>query len=288
MKKNILVTGGAGFIGTNLIEALLKNPNNNIHCLDNYFSGSKNNHLQGVKYFEGNTKNADKILSKFKYDLVFHFGEYSRIVKSFDDINIVKESIFDGTIKIIDLCKKWNAKLIYSASSSKFGNSGKDENLSPYAWMKAKMVEYIKNYSSWYGLNYEICYFYNVYGPRQIMTGPYATVIGIFERQFLSNQKCTVVRPGSQMRDFTDVRDIVDGLLMVCERNDKHEWHLRSGKNIAIIDVAQSFGEWEYVDERNGERFTSEEFETDTEEKLGWIPKRKLEDWINKIKTKKN
>jgi UDP-glucose 4-epimerase len=284
--KNVLVTGGAGFVGTNLIKSLLLNdPTLQITSIDNYFTGKISNHIQGVEYLDGNTWEASTLLGNRKFDTVFHFGEYSRIVKSFEDIKFVSKSILSGTPIILQLCKEWNAKLIYSASSSKFGNGGKDENLSPYSWMKSKMVELIKNYGDWYGLRYEICYFFNVYGPNQITTGDYATVIGIFERQYNDGKKCSVVYPGTQTRDFTHINDIVSGLIKAASQNLNKEWHLRSGINVSIIEVAEMFGEWEFVPERRGERFTSEEFPSDTEEKLNWKPQYNLKDWINSRKT---
>lgn len=290
--KNILVTGGAGFIGSNLIKHLVKKyPSVNITALDNYFTGKKENHIEGVTYIKGNTWNADIIFQDLKeeeyFDTVFHFGEYSRIVQSFNDVDFVHKSILSGTPTILQLCRKWAAKLIYSASSSKFGNDGKDENLSPYSWMKSKMVELIKNYGEWFNLKYEICYFFNVYGPGQIMKGDYATVVGIFERQWKNGEKCTVVTPGTQSRDFTHVEDIVSGLSVAALRDDNYEWHLRSGINVSIIDLAEMYGDWEIIPERRGERFTSEEFPSDTEEKLGWKPKWKVDDWVKLVKNTK-
>lgn len=282
----VLVTGGAGFIGSNLIKQLkTNNPSWEITSLDNYFTGTEKNHQIGVEYYRGHTWEADSIFEGRKFDIVYHFGEYSRIVQSFRDIDFVHRSILSGTPVILELCRKWGAKLIYSASSSKFGNDGKDENLSPYSWMKAKMVELIKNYGDWYGLQYEICYFFNVYGPGQITEGDYATVIGIFERQWREGKKCTVVSPGTQTRDFTHINDIVGGLIKASYRKDNNEWHLRSGINVSIIEVAEMFGEWEFVPERRGERFTSEEFYSDTELKLNWKPQYNLQDWINSRKT---
>ena len=283
--KNVLVTGGAGFVGSNLIKELkAKHEGINITSLDNYFTGKPENHVPDVEYYKGNTWEADSIFEDRQFDTVFHFGEYSRIVQSFRDIDFVHRSILSGTPVILELCRKWNAKLIYSASSSKFGNEGKDENLSPYSWMKSKMVELIKNYGEWYDLQYEICYFFNVYGPGQITEGDYATVIGIFERQYKEGKKCTVVTPGTQTRDFTHIGDIVSGLIKASQRMDNKEWHLRSGVNVSIIDVAEMFGEWELIPERRGERFTSEEFPSDTELKLNWKPEYNLQEWINSRK----
>ena len=187
--------------------------------------------------------------------------------------------------KILDYCRKYGSKLIYSASSSKFGNNGRDENLSPYAWSKSKMVELIKNYNRWYNLQYEICYFFNVYGPNQITEGDYATVIGIFERQHKNNEPLSVVEPGIQSRDFTHVYDVVEGVIKTVDMNMNREWMLRSGVSYKIIDVAKMFTDnIIMLPERRGERFMSEEFYNDTEEVLGWKPKHRLEDYIkNKL-----
>lgn len=286
--KKVLVTGGAGFVGSNLIKQLKINyPSVEITSLDNYFTGKEENHVSGVEYYHGNTWDAESIFENRSFDTVFHFGEYSRIVQSFDDIEYVQHTILSGTPIILNLCRKWGAKLIYSASSSKFGNDGKDENLAPYPWMKAKMVELIKNYGDWYGLQYQICYFFNVYGPGQITDGEYATVIGIFERQLRNGEKCTVVSPGTQSRDFTHVDDIVSGVIKAANLNStlNYEWHLRTGINTPIIDVAQQFGEWTFIPERRGERNNSENVKTDTEELLDWKPQHKLEDWIKQVKS---
>ncbi len=286
--KKILVTGGAGFVGTNLIEELIKDKNNNVTSLDCYFTGKKENHVKGVNYVEGFTWEIDKIFESNDFDIIYHFGEYSRIVHSFDDINFVSESILRGTPKVFEFAKKCNAKIIYSASSSKFGNNGKDENLSPYSWMKSKMVELLKNYNAWFGLQYEISYFFNVYGPKQIYEGNYATVVAIFERQFKNNEKLTVVKPGTQSRDFTHVSDIVSGLIAIENKNLNNEWHLRSGKNVTIIELAEMFGDWTLIEERRGERFTSEVFYSDTEELLEWKPLIGIEKWIQTIKKDKS
>jgi len=293
--KNVLITGGAGFIGSNLIKELLKkNQDIRIWSLDNYYTGDYNNHINDsrVMYWNGNTWDIEDIYNdivsngfEIVFDTVFHFGEYSRIVKSFDDVGYVTKSNLYGTTKVLEMCKKWGAKLIYSASSSKFGNGGKDENLSPYSWVKSKMVELIKNYNIWYNLQYEICYFFNVYGPNQITKGDYSTVIGIFERQYKNNEPLSVVEPGTQSRDFTHVHDVVEGVIKTVKMNMNREWMLRSGVNHKIIDVAKMFTDnIIMLPERRGERFTSEEFYNDTEEVLGWKPKHKLEEYIkNKL-----
>ena len=284
---NVLVTGGAGFIGSNLIKSIVKKyPNYKVISVDNYFTGKEENHIDSpnVTYIDISVNEYIDSGEGIIPDVVYHFGEYSRIVKSFDDIDYLIETNLYSTSKLIEKCKQWGSKLIYSASSSKFGNNGEDENLSPYSWVKAKMVELIKNYGKWYDLNYEIVYFYNVYGSGQITDGDYATVIGIFERQFSNGEKLTVVEPGSQQRDFTHIEDIVDGLILISEVTKNHEWHLRSGVNHTIIQIAEMFGDWEFIPERRGERVKSDEFKTDTEDILNWKPNHMIEDYANFVK----
>jgi|TARA_B110000908_G_C10211517_1_gene430508 UDP-glucose 4-epimerase len=284
--ENILVTGGAGFIGTNLIKRLrLEYPDAKIVSLDCYLTGTSANHLTGVEYIYGDTMNSHNILAGRTFDTVYHFGEYSRVVQSFEDIQMATDSIMGGTPRILELCREWNAKLIYSASSSKFGNDGKDENLAPYSWMKAKMVELIKNYGDWFGLEYQINYFFNVYGPVQITHGDYATVVGIFERQYLAGKPCTVVTPGDQSRDFTHVDDIIEGVIKSTQYKDPNmEWYLRSGVNRTIIEVAEMFGEFKFIPERKGERVKSTLITNDTNKLLGLNPKDRLPEWIDHVK----
>ena len=196
----------------------------------------------------------------------------------------VLKTNLNGTTKVLEMCRIWGSKIIYSASSSTFGNNGKDENLNPYSWTKAKIVELIKNYNLWYKLRYEICYFFNVYGPGQIMAGDYATVVGIFERQWKEDVPLTVVSPGTQSRDFTHVEDIVNGVILASESNLNREWHLRSGKTYTILELAAMFNcDWTIIPKRKGERFSAEQLKTDTEEVLKWKPNHKLVDYINKV-----
>jgi len=282
----ILVTGGAGFVGSNLINQLIvQYPESKISVLDNFFTGSLDNlsflDNENITLHVGSTEDIEYHFINESFDLVYHFGEYSRIVKSFEDVNYVMKTNLHGTTRVLEMCRKWGAKLIYSASSSKFGNDGKDENLSPYAWAKSKMVELIKNYGEWFDLKYEICYFFNVYGPGQITVGDYATVIGIFERQYNSGEPLTVVSPGSQSRDFTHVEDIITGIIKATESGLNREWHLRSGKVHTILEVAEMFDHnWVMIPERRGERFTAEDIKTDTESRLGWKPKWDLSKYV--------
>ena len=287
VENKVLVTGGAGFIGSSLIcELLSRYDNINITSLDNYFTGNKKNHIIDgrVTYIEGDTWDIDNLVES-DIDVIFHFGEYSRIVSSFKDIDYVLKSNGYGTKKVINFCSKNNIKLIYSASSSKFGDGGKDENLSPYSWTKAKNVELIKNFGDWYSLKYEIVYFYNVYGPKQIMVGDYKAVIGIFENQYRNGESLTVVSPGTQSRDFTHISDIINGIIMVMEKGFNEEYMLGTGKNWRLIDVASMFTEnWVLIPERRGERLSSVILDNKNTNKLGWGPKINLKDYIEQIK----
>lgn len=287
--KRVLVTGGAGFIGSNLIKKLIEtHPEIEILSIDNYSTGKKENHIdsKNVTYHTASTWDYfDTNFDNHKpFDVVFHFGEYSRIVKSFDDVDYVMKTNLHGTTRILEICRKWNAKLIYSASSSIFGNNKEDQHLNPYAWTKSKIVELIKNYKNWYGLNYEICYFYNVYGNGQITEGDYATVIGIFETQYKSNKPLTVVSPGTQSRDFTHVDDIVDGVLKSVNKNMNYEWFLKSGLEYQLIDVAKMFTKnIVIIPEKRGERKKST-YTKNTNKLLGWAPKKNLKEYINSLK----
>jgi len=271
----ILVTGGAGYIGSNLIKFLKEKSYDNITSIDNYFTGTEKNHIKGVIYRKANTWDFEIE----KQDIVFHFGEYSRVVPSFKDIKYVMKSNLLGTSRVIELCKSWNAKLIYSASSSKFGGN---ENLSPYSWVKSKMVELIKNYKKWFNLQYEICYFYNVYGENHIMYGDYATVIGIFEKQLMNNEPLTIVGDGEQTRQFTHINDIIIALNKIMYQNKNKEWYLSSDKNHKIIDVAKMFSNnIRFIPKRKGERHESISLINDTKEILNWKTKYKLKEYID-------
>jgi UDP-glucose 4-epimerase len=279
----ILVTGGAGFIGSNLLRALttnIKYAQHDLYSLDNYFTGKKENHIDGVTYYEGNTWDIDNYDA---FDIVYHFGEYSRVVPSFKDIEKLFQYNLMGTTKVIEHCRKNDAKLIYSASSSKFGNN---ENLSPYSWVKSKMVELIKNYGEWYDINYQICYFYNVYGENQICKGDYATVIGKFEEQYKNNIPLTIYGNGKQTRQFTYIKDLIDGILKVEKQKHNSEWYLSSEQEYSINDIADMF-KWTrtYIAQPRGEREYAILPKNDSKKLLKWKPKYTLEDWIKKIKS---
>ena len=296
--EKVLITGGAGFVGTALIKKLIRRYKNiEIVSIDNYSSGLKSNHIKSKKVtyldkdtqtlipkkFDLNNTKMD-IADAFEPDVVFHFGEFSRIVTSFDAFDNCWDYNMQGTKMVLDYCVAKKAKLIYSARSSKFGNDCKDDNLSPDAWMKAKMVELINNYAEWFNLKFEITYFYNAYGPGQVRTGDYATVIGIFEEQYSKGEPLTVVEPGGQSRDFTHINDIVSGVVLAAEKGQQGEYPLGTGISHKIIDVAKMFNhEYVMIPERRGERFYGKAIPSLTYQHLGWKAKIKLEDYIKKI-----
>ena len=262
IKNIIIVTGGAGFVGSNLIELLLKKTNLKIISLDNYSSGIKKNHVKNkrVSYLNGDTKNIDKIFKKKIKNIhsVFHFGEFARIYQSFLKMNECLESNTIGTIAVFNFCLKNKIKLIYSATSASIGNSGMDKNLSPYAFTKSKNLEMLENLKKWFNFKYEVIYFYNVYGPKQITTGPMATVIGIFEEQYKNNKALTVVKPGTQSRRFTHVKDTVDICYYAWKKNRCRHYSISNKKSYTIIQVAKMFkSKIKYLKLRPGERYAS-------------------------------
>ena len=263
MKKNIVVTGGAGFIGSNLIKILLLKTNQNIISIDNYSSGFKKNHIKNkrVKYISGNTNNISKKLEKIKkkISVIFHFGEFSRIYQSFLKMNECIESNSIGSHAVFSFCLSNKIKLIYSATSASLGNNGLNKNLSPYAFTKAKNIEMLENLKKWFNFKYEIIYFYNVYGSNQICKGDMATVIGIFEDQYINNKPLTIVKPGTQKRRFTHINDTIDTCIEAWKKNKNRHYSISSKKSYSIIDVAKMFGcKKKYLPKQKGERYKTE------------------------------
>ena len=262
MKNIIIVTGGAGFVGSNLIELILKKTSYKIISLDDYSSGTKKNHINSsrVKYLKGNTININKILKKYinRIKCLFHFGEFSRIYKSFKKYQKCFQSNSLGSKEVFSFCLDNRIKLIYSATSASLGNKGKDKNLSPYAFTKAKNLELLENLKLWFNFKYEIIYFYNVYGPKHIKTGEMSTVIGIFEDQFIKKKSLTVVKPGTQTRRFTHISDTVQVCYEAWRLNKCAHYSISNLKSYSILQVAKMFSsKIKYLPPRKGERYAS-------------------------------
>ena len=262
IKKIIIVTGGAGFVGSNLINLLIKKTKFNIISIDNYSSGNKKNHIKDkrVRYIKSHTKNISKVLNKYKNSInsLFHFGEFARIYQSFLKMNECINSNTIGSHEVFNFCLQNKIKLLYSATSASIGNKGKDSNLSPYAFTKAKNLEMLENLKHWYNFKFEIIYFYNVYGSMQIGKGSMATVIGIFEDQYKSDQPLTVVKPGTQSRRFTHINDTIEACYFAWKKNMCRHYSISNRKSYTIIEVAKLFDtKIKLLPPRKGERYAS-------------------------------
>jgi UDP-glucose 4-epimerase len=262
MRNILVVTGGAGFIGCNLISELLKFKKFRILSIDNYSSGFVKNHIKNkrVKYLKGGTKNIQNLLKIYsnKIQCIFHFGEFARIYQSFKKINECLSSNIEGSSSVFNFALKNKIKLVYSATSASLGNKGQDMNLSPYAFSKAKNLELLENLKKWFNFRYEVIYFYNVYGDRQICKGDMATVVGIFEDCFRLDKKLPVVRPGTQVRRFTHVLDSVKACIFAWKKNKCKHYSIASNQSYSIIELAKMFkSKIRYLPSREGERFTS-------------------------------
>ena len=254
--------GGAGFIGSNLIELFLNKTNKKIISIDNYSTGSSKNHIKNkrVKYIKGNSTNIHKILNKYKTNInsLFHFGEFARIYQSFKNFNECYHSNTIGTMAVFKFCLDNKIRLIYSATSASLGNNGNDKNLSPYAFTKSQNLELLENLKKWFKFKYEIVYFYNVYGPRQISKGSMATVVGIFQDYYLKNKKLPVVKPGSQSRRFTHVQDTINTCYEAWKLNKNRHYSISSKKSYSILQLAKMFNtELKFLPPRKGERYAS-------------------------------
>ncbi len=276
-----VVTGGAGFVGSHLCERLVLE-GYRVISLDNYFTGSVENHVEGVEYREGHTKDIAKHIIETP-DIIYHLGEYSRVEKSFEDVEVVWDLNKIGTLAVLEFCRRANCKIVYAGSSTKFADGGEGRNQSPYAWSKATNTELVKNYAEWYGLNYAITYFYNVYGPRE-MFGSYGTLIRIFTELYRTGSPLTVVSPGTQRRNFTHVLDIVEGLFLVGENGKGDGFGIGAPDSYSVMEVAQMFGsEIITLPERKGNRMYSEA-DTKLTQALGWSPRFTLPKYIDEVK----
>ena len=283
MKKKILVTGGAGFVGSHLCERLDQNQNYEVYSIDNYFTGSQSNHVDNVTYIKGDTKDIAELV-KFTPDMVYHLGEYSRVEQSFDDMEKVWEYNKDGIFAVLQFVRKHGCKIIYAGSSTKFGDGGLGRSASPYAWTKATNTELVENYGRWFNVPYAITYFYNVYGNREIQTGKYATLIALFKDKMKNDEPLTIVSPGTQKRNFTHIDDIVNGLVLVGENGYGDEFGIGSGEPFSVKEIAQMFGgEIQMLPERQGNRMSADVITAKTEA-LGWKATKNIKEYIEEAR----
>ncbi len=284
MSKTIVVTGGAGFVGSNLIEELVKNSNNEVISIDNYSTGSKENHIDGARYIEGHTKDIETLLDGVSPDTVFHLGEYARTSASFDDVDVVWEYNVHGTFKVLEFCRKNDCRVVYAGSSTKFGDKGEGKDQSPYAWSKSRNTDLVVQYGEWFDLDFVTVYFYNVFGPRE-RSGKYGTLIEIFRQKYLNGEPLTVVKPGTQKRNFTHVSDIVRGLILAEEKGSGDGYALGNERSYTVREVAELFGgEIKELPELPGDRKESVLDLSKTKDDLGWEAKVSLEEYIKECK----
>jgi UDP-glucose 4-epimerase len=282
MIRNVLVTGGAGFVGSHLCAALVASQKYNVISLDNYSTGSISNHVAGVTYLDDSTDNIFNY-QELNPEKVYHLGEYSRVEQSYNEPEKVWHYNCHGTHKVVEYCRQLNSKLIYAGSSTKFGDNGAGRNQSPYGWTKSVNTDLINNYIKWYALNAVIVYFYNVYGPREIEDGDYATVVGIFTRKMKNGEKLQVVSPGTQTRNFTHIDDIISGILLAGDQGAGDGYGIGNASAYTIIELAELFGgEIEFIDPRRGNRMGAT-LMTDKLVALGWSANNDLKKYIDRL-----
>jgi UDP-glucose 4-epimerase len=284
MAKTILITGGAGHVGSHVIEQLLKNKNNNkVISLDNYFTGKKQNHIKGAEYRKGHTKDIEKLIPETP-NIVYHLGEYARIAPSFEDAEKVYDMNIRGTFAVAEFCRRRKVgKLVYAASSTKFAIEGNGRHQNPYSFTKATNVDLINNYGQWYGLPFAICYFYNAFGPRENSHEKYGTLIAKFEKAYLEGKPFKVVKPGTQKRNFTYVGDLARGIILVGEKGRGDGYALNNTKAFSILEIAKSFGgPIKMVDGYPG-RAESGEAPTKARQELGWKTTVDIIDYIKEF-----
>jgi UDP-glucose 4-epimerase len=282
-KRTIVVTGGAGHVGSHVIEMLVADPANRVISLDNYSNGSVDNHIEGAEYREGHTKDIERLVPETPA-LLYHLGEYARIKTSFDDVRMVHDFNAVGTFAVAEFCRARRAKLTYAASSTKFevGYRGRDQN--PYAFTKAANVDLIRNYGRWFSLDYAICYFYNAYGPRERSDGRMATLIARFERLYLQGQPLTVDKPGTQLRAFTYVKDLAQGIILVGQRGRGDGYALAAEKKYSVLQIAEAFGGPVVMRDEYSGRADAENDATKARTQLGWAPTMDVMDYIREFR----
>jgi len=286
MAKLAVVTGGAGFIGSHLCERLVSD-GYKVISLDNYFTGSKENHVDGVKYREGHTKDIAKHISETP-DIIFHLGEYSRVAASLDEPEVVWDLNMDGTFAVLEFWREKKCKLVYSGSSTKSvgeradGTTGRD--LAPYTWGKAVNTELIVNYARWYDLSFVIVYFYNVYGPRERSVENYGTVVESFKQKTLRGEPMQVRNPGTQTRCFTHVTDTVNGIVLAAEKGEGDGYGLSAKDEYSLLELAGMFGgEIEMLPQTKTTRETSV-MDCKKITELGWKQKHTLKEYVDSCK----
>lgn len=277
--NKIVVTGGAGFIGSHLCQYLVKDPNNKVYSIDNYFTGSEENHFEGVTYIKGTASEIENLID-FTPSIIYHLGEYSRVEQSFSDIQTVWDYNSKSIFAILEFVRKTGCKLLYAGSSTKYGDKGAGKWSCPYAWSKATNTELVNSYGKWFNIDFAITYFYNVYGPREISNGKYATLIGIFTEKMKKGEDLTVVQPGTQQRNFTHINDLIEGLVRIGENGKGDDYGIGNPKSYTILEVAEIFGgKIRMIPERKGNRLTAE-VRIEKTKSLGWEAKEDLKDYI--------
>lgn len=283
VKQTILVTGGAGHVGSHLVELLVANPENKVISLDNYFNGSEANHIPGAEYRRGHTKDIETLIPE-TLDIVYHLGEYARITPSFEDVNLVYDMNIKGTFGVVEYCRSRKvSKLVYAASSTRFAIEGNGRHQNPYSFTKATNVDLITDYGKWYGLPYAICYFYNGFGPREKGTGKYATLIAKFEQQYLKGEPLTVVKPGTQKRAFTYVKDLARGIQLTGEKGWGDGYALGTTVSHSILEIAEAFGGPVKMVEGYPGREESANDPSRARDELGWSPTLDVMDYIKEF-----
>jgi UDP-glucose 4-epimerase len=279
-KKVVLVTGGAGHVGSHVVEMLVADRNNRVISLDNYFNGSEKNHIAGAEYRAGHTKHIEALVPEVP-DIVYHLGEYARIAPSREDVQIVFDMNIVGTFAVVEFCRNRKVRrLVYAASSTKFAIEGDGRHQSPYSFSKATNVDLINDYHRWYKLPYAICYFYNAFGPREKGDGKYATLIAKFELQYLKGEPLSVVAPGTQKRAFTYVKDLARGIILTGEKGWGDGYALGATKSYTVLEIAEAFGgHFELIDGDPG-RSESKNYRTKARKELGWQPTLDVMDYI--------